>query len=63
MWGLNYVLRDKFDMPHLSNHVSAGTGLATSIGNYSTMLDQTMNWKDAEELCAKWNGQFKLKGA
>ena len=62
-WGLNYVLRDKFDMPHLSNHVSAGTGLATSIGNYfSTMLDQTMNWKDAEELCAKWNGQFALKG-
>jgi L-lactate dehydrogenase (cytochrome) len=63
MWGLNYVLRDKFDMPHLSNHVSAGTGLATSIGNYfSTMLDQKMNWKDAEDLCAKWNGQFALKG-
>ncbi|MEM6942198.1 MAG: alpha-hydroxy acid oxidase [Pseudomonadota bacterium] len=63
MWGLNYVLREKFDMPHLSDHVSAGTNLATSVGNYfSTMLDQQMNWKDAEALCAKWNGQFALKG-
>ncbi|MEM7529099.1 MAG: alpha-hydroxy acid oxidase [Pseudomonadota bacterium] len=63
MWGLNYVLREKFDMPHLSDHVSAGTNLATSVGNYfSTMLDQQMNWKDAEELCSKWNGQFALKG-
>ncbi|MEM9059286.1 MAG: alpha-hydroxy acid oxidase [Pseudomonadota bacterium] len=62
-WGLNYVLREKFDMPHLSDHVSAGTDLATSVGNYfSTMLDQQMNWKDAEELCAKWGGQFALKG-
>ncbi|MEM0950363.1 MAG: alpha-hydroxy acid oxidase [Pseudomonadota bacterium] len=63
MWGLNYILREKFDMPHLSDHVSAGTDLATSVGNYfSTMLDQQMNWKDAEELCAKWGGQFALKG-
>ncbi|MEM8699436.1 MAG: alpha-hydroxy acid oxidase, partial [Pseudomonadota bacterium] len=27
-----------------------------------TMLDQSMNWKDAEQLCAKWGGQFALKG-
>ncbi len=63
MWALNYLLREKFDLPHLSGHVSAGTNLATSIGDYfSTMLDQSMNWKDAEALCAKWNGQFALKG-
>jgi len=63
MWALNYLFREKFDLPHLSGHVSAGTNLATSIGDYfSTMLDQSMNWKDAEELCAKWNGQFALKG-
>jgi L-lactate dehydrogenase (cytochrome) len=26
------------------------------------MLDQSMNWKDAEKLCSQWNGHFALKG-
>ena len=35
----------------------------SSIGNYfSTMLDQSMNWKDAENLCSKWGGHFAIKG-
>jgi len=63
MWAINYLVRERFDLPHLSGHVSAGSNLATSIGDYfSTMLDQSMNWKDAENLCARWNGQFALKG-
>ncbi len=63
MWAWNFYTKEKFDMPHLSGHVSEGTNLAVSVGNYfSTMLDQSMNWKDAEALCAKWNGQFALKG-
>jgi L-lactate dehydrogenase (cytochrome) len=44
--------------PCQRGHQSGGV-----VGNYfSSMLDQSMNWKDAEELCAKWNGQFALKG-
>ena len=63
MWAWNFLTKEKFDMPHLSGHVSAGTNLAVSVGDYfSTMLDQSMNWKDAEKLCAQWNGQFALKG-
>ena len=63
MWALNYLTHPAFDLPHLSDHVSAGTNLAISVGDYfSTMLDQSMNWKDAEALCAKWDGQFALKG-
>ncbi|MEM8786938.1 MAG: alpha-hydroxy acid oxidase [Pseudomonadota bacterium] len=63
MWAWNFYTKPKFDMPHLSGHVSEGTNLAVSVGNYfSTMLDQSMNWKDAEALCAKWDGQFALKG-
>lgn len=62
-WAWNFLTKEKFDMPHLSGHVSAGTNLAVSVGEYfSTMLDQSMNWKDAEKLCSKWNGQFALKG-
>ena len=63
MWAWNFLKKEKFDMPHLSGHVSAGTNLAISVGDYfSTMLDQSMNWKDAEKLCMQWNGQFALKG-
>lgn len=62
-WALNFLFREKFDMPHLSGHVGEGTNLAVSVGDYfSSMLDQSMNWKDAEDLCARWNGQFALKG-
>ena len=62
-WAWNFLTKEKFDMPHLSGHVSAGTNLAVSVGEYfSTMLDQSMNWSDAENLCSKWNGQFALKG-
>lgn len=62
-WAWNFLTKDKFDMPHLSGHVSEGTNLAVSVGDYfSTMLDQSMNWKDAEMLCSQWGGQFALKG-
>jgi len=50
-------------MPHLSGHVDQGTNVAVSVGEYfSSMLDPTMSWKDAEKLCAQWNGEFGLKG-
>ena len=62
-WAWNWFTKEKFDMPHLSGHVKAGTNVAVSVGDYfSTMLDQSMNWNDAEKLCAQWNGQFALKG-
>ena len=63
MWAWNFFTKEKFYMPHLSGHVTEGTNLAVSVGQYfSTMLDQSMNWSDAEKLCQQWNGQFALKG-
>ena len=63
MWGINYLTKPKFELPQLQDHVSLGTNTATSIGSYfSSMLDQSMNWKDAEKLCSKWGGHFALKG-
>ena len=62
-WAWNFLTKDRFDMPHLSGHVREGTNVAVSVGEYfSSMLDQSMSWSDAEALCAKWNGQFALKG-
>ena len=63
MWGINYLTKGKFELPHLQDFVKEGTDVNSSIGNYfSTMLDQSMNWKDAENLCSKWGGHFALKG-
>jgi L-lactate dehydrogenase (cytochrome) len=62
-WTWNYLTHPRFDLPHLSTHVREGSNVATSIGSYfSTMLDQSMNWKDAERLRERWGGHFALKG-
>ena len=46
---INYLTKGKFELPHLQDHVGEGTSTEVSIGNYfSTMLDQSMNWNDAE---------------
>ena len=62
-WTFNYLTHKKFELPHLQEYVSEGTNVFTSIGSYfSTMLDQSMNWDDAEKLCSEWDGHFALKG-
>ena len=61
-WGLNFVLREKFRLPQLEEHVNMG-GLTISVGKYFTeMLDQSMNWDDVAALVKEWDGQFCLKG-
>jgi L-lactate dehydrogenase (cytochrome) len=62
-WALNFLFREKFDLPNLSTHVTAGTGKAVSIQDYfNTMLDPSMDWKAAEQLRNDWGGKFCLKG-
>ena len=63
MWTINYLTKPKFELPQLQDYVGEGTTIAMSIGEYfSTMLDQSVNWNDAEKLCSQWNGHFALKG-
>ena len=62
-WGLDYLLREKFALPNLDTHVQEGTGEAVSIAGYfNTMLDQTLDWKMADQLRQDWGGTFCLKG-
>ena len=62
-WALNYFLREKFELSQLKDHVGQGSNIAISVGDYfSTMLDQNMNWDDAGDLRANWDGKFCLKG-
>ena len=62
-WGLNYLLREKFELPQLQSHVKEGTNVTVSIGDYFTsMLDQNINWKTVEEINKKWGKHLCLKG-
>jgi L-lactate dehydrogenase (cytochrome) len=62
-WTFNYVLRERFSLPQLEGHVQEGTNVAISVGEYfNTMLDQSMNWRDAEAARAKWGKALCLKG-
>ena len=62
-WSFNYIFREKFDLPFLSEYVKEGTDIKVSVSDYfSNMLDQNMNWKDAENVRKRWGGTFCLKG-
>lgn len=62
-WAMNYFFKEKFELAELKDYVEQGSNVAVSIGDYfGSMLDQSMNWNDAEKLREKWNGPFCLKG-
>jgi len=62
-WTLDYFFGEAFELAELKDFVQQGSNVAVSIGDYfATMLDQSMNWSDAEALRAKWGGPFCLKG-
>ena len=62
-WSLNYFIREKYELSQIKDHSRDGTNIATSVSDYfSNMLDQSMNWKDAEEICQYWGKPFALKG-
>ena len=63
MWAFNYFTHEKFELSQLKDYIKEGGNLAISVGDYfSSMLDQNMNWGDAEKLRSHWGGHFCLKG-
>lgn len=62
-WALGYFFGEPFELAELKDYVQKGSDVSVSIGDYfSTLLDQSMNWSDAEALRDKWGGPFCLKG-
>ena len=62
-WAINYFMREKFELSQLKDHVQEGTNIAMSISDYfTTMIDQSMDWQGAEEICRDWEKPFILKG-
>jgi L-lactate dehydrogenase (cytochrome) len=63
LWAFNYFTHEKFELPQLKDYVVEGSNVSVSVSQYfSTMLDQSMNWQDAENVRKKWGRQFCLKG-
>lgn len=62
-WVFDYLLRERFELANLKDHVAAGTFRPTSIADYvDRLLDPLLDWKKAEALRAEWGGPFCLKG-
>jgi L-lactate dehydrogenase (cytochrome) len=62
-WAFNYFTHERFELSQLKDYITEGTSVAVSVAEYfNTMLDQTMDWKVAEEIAKYWGGPFALKG-
>ena len=62
-WAFNHYTHKKFSLPQLQGYVAEGSDIPLSVANYfKQMLDQSMTWKDAEEVRKRWGRAFCLKG-
>lgn len=62
-WAINYFTHPAYELSQLKDYVQEGTNISIKIGDYFTkMIDQSMNWKDAEAVNNKWGRAFVLKG-
>ena len=62
-WAFNYFTKPKWELSNLNKHVTEGTNLMTSIGDYFTkMLDNSLSWEKIEQINKKWGKSFAIKG-
>jgi L-lactate dehydrogenase (cytochrome) len=62
-WTLNYLLRERFDLPNISHAISDGSGVASSVVDYiNTQMKVSINWDDAAAIIEQWGGPFAIKG-
>ena len=62
-WTLNYLLREKFDLPNISGFIAAGSKVQFSVVDYlDTQMKRTIDWDDAASMIEEWGGPFAIKG-
>ncbi len=62
-WAIDYFTKPKWELSNLKEHISEGTTVMTTIGDYFTkMLDNSLSWKDIEKINQDWGRQFAIKG-
>lgn len=62
-WTMNYLLRERFDLPNISATTGQGSKQASSIIDYiNQQMKRSINWDDAADMIEKWGGPFAIKG-
>ncbi|MCY4034209.1 MAG: alpha-hydroxy acid oxidase [Hyphomicrobiales bacterium] len=61
-WVFDYLRQEKFRLPQLEDHIDMSKGAIPASAYANTMFDPAMNWDDAADMVARWDGQFCLKG-
>ena len=62
-WTVNYLFRERFDLPNVSPYLAAGSSVASSIVDYiNQQMRHSIDWGDAAKMIEEWGGPFALKG-
>ena len=62
-WTLNYLMREKFDLPNVSHYIAQGSSIASSVVDYiNQQMKVSIDWDDAARLVEEWDGPFAVKG-
>lgn len=62
-WSLNYLLRERFDLPNISGFSNVGSSAEMSVVDYlDTQLQRSIDWDDAAAMVEEWGGPFAVKG-
>ncbi|MGH8223055.1 MAG: alpha-hydroxy acid oxidase [Woeseiaceae bacterium] len=62
-WTLNYVFRERFDLPNISRYTPVGSGIASSVIDYiNSQMKRSIGWDDAARMIEEWGGPFAIKG-
>lgn len=62
-WSLNYLLREKFDLPNVSRYVRDGSSMKSSVVDYiNNQLNPHLSWDDAAAMIEQWQKPFAIKG-
>jgi len=62
-WTFNYLLREKFDLPNISQFIEAESRTHYSVVDYlNEQMKRTIDWDDAASMIQEWGGPFAVKG-
>ncbi len=63
VWVGNYLFREPFDLPNISQFVAAGSSVKASIPEYiNGQIKRSIDWSDVAEMISEWGGPFAIKG-
>ena len=62
-WTMNYLFRERFDVPNISSIIAASDKKQYSIMEYlDAQIQKSIDWDDAANMIEEWGGPFAIKG-